>query len=106
MTGNIVVFVTAGDMETAEKIGKVLVEERLAACVNVVPGIRSFYRWEGRVVDDGELLLIIKTQSSRFEALKARVLGLHTYDLPEIVGLPIEMGHEAYLDWIRTETRG
>ena len=106
MTGNIVVFVTAGDMDTAERIGKTLVEEHLAACVNVVPGIRSFYRWEGAVADDSEFLLIIKTQSSRFEALKARVLDLHAYDLPEIVGLPIEMGHEAYLDWIRKETRG
>jgi periplasmic divalent cation tolerance protein len=104
MTDKIVVFVTVGGMETAEKIGKTLVEERLAACVNVVPGIRSFYRWEGKIVDDSELLLVIKTRSARFEELKARVLDLHTYDLPEIVGLPIERGHQAYLDWIEGET--
>ena len=105
MTGNIVVYVTAGSMENAETIGKTLVEEHLAACVNVVPGIRSFYRWEGKVADDSELLLIMKTRAERFDELKARVLDLHAYDLPEIVGLPIEMGHEAYLDWIRDETR-
>ena len=105
MTGKIVVFVTVGAMENAERIGKALVEERLAACVNVVPGIRSFYRWEGRVADDGELLMIIKTRSALFDALKGKILELHAYDLPEIVAMDIEKGHEPYLAWIEEETK-
>ncbi len=104
MTGKLVVFVTVGDMDTAERIGKTLVEERLAACVNVVPGIRSFYRWEGKVADDAELLLVIKTVEERFDLLEARVLELHPYDLPEIAALPIKKGYAKYLDWVAAET--
>jgi periplasmic divalent cation tolerance protein len=103
--GALVVFVTTSDEADAERIAGVLVEERLAACVNIVGGIRSVYRWEGKVTTDREQLLIIKTFADRFDALKEKVLEEHTYDLPEIVALPIESGHHAYLDWLLQETR-
>jgi periplasmic divalent cation tolerance protein len=104
MKNKMIVFVTAGNEETSEKIARALVDEHLAACVNIVSKVRSFYRWEGKVVDDSEWLLLIKTTQNRFADLKKRVLALHTYELPEIVGLTIEEGHEEYLAWIEKET--
>ncbi|MBT2116326.1 divalent-cation tolerance protein CutA [Dyella sp. LX-66] len=80
---------------------KTLVEEGLATCVNRLPGVRSTYRWEGKVTTDVEELLLIKTTAARFEALKARLLELHPYQLPELIAVPVERGHEAYLDWVR-----
>ena len=99
-----VVLVTAPDSECAERLARALVEERLAACVNLVPGIRSFYRWEGRVQDDAEWLLVVKTRAACGAALAARVKELHPYELPEVLELPAAGGSEAYLDWVRTET--
>ncbi len=99
-----VVFVTAPDVEVAERLARGLVEERLAACVNLIPGIRSFYRWEGAVQDDAEVLLVVKTRTDRLEALASRLQELHPYELPEILGLPVIGGSQAYLDWIRTES--
>ena len=104
LTGKIIVLVTVGKMEDAEKIAASLVEERLAACVNIVPGIRSFYRWEGEVQNDPEVLLIAKTSADRCPALAARVDELHPYDLPEVLELPAAGGSRAYLDWVRTES--
>ena len=97
-------FITAPNVECAETLGRALVEERLAACVNVVPGIRSFYRWEGEVQNDPEVLLIVKTRADRCSALAARVDELHPYDLPEVLELPAAGGSRAYLDWVRTES--
>jgi periplasmic divalent cation tolerance protein len=105
MSDKILVLVTVGSLEKGEEMARTLVEERLAACVNMVPGIRSFYRWEGKVTDDAELLLLIKTRAVLFDTLKERVLALHSYDLPEVVALSIEKGHQPYLDWIDGETR-
>jgi len=99
-----VVLVTAPDAECAEQLARALVEERLAACVNVVPGVRSFYRWQGRVQDAAELLLVAKTRAERGAALAARVKELHPYELPEVLELPAAGGSDAYLEWIRTET--
>jgi len=101
-----VVLITAPDAAAAENLARALVEERLAACVNVLPGVRSFYRWEGSVQDDAELLLVAKTRAERVGALAARVNELHPYDLPEILELPATGGSKAYLDWVRTETQG
>ncbi len=101
----IVVLVTAQKPESAQKIAASLVEERLAACVNIVPGVKSAYRWEGKVVEDEEQLLVIKTHDDRFDSLKKRIVELHTYDLPEVIALPIEDGHRPYLEWIEKETR-
>jgi periplasmic divalent cation tolerance protein len=99
-----VVFITAPNLECAETLARALVEERLAACVNVVPGIGSFYRWEGEVQNDPEVLLIAKTSADRCSALAARVDELHPYDLPEVLELSAAGGSRAYLDWVRTES--
>jgi periplasmic divalent cation tolerance protein len=101
----IVVLVTVPTAERAAEIARALVEERLAACGNVVPGLRSIYRWEGRVQEDDEVLLLLKTTRGRFEALRDRVLALHPYDVPEVIALPVEAGSAAYLGWIAAETR-
>ena len=94
-----------GAQPDAQKIARALVEERLAACVNVVPGVMSVYRWQGAVEQQTELLLVIKTTSERVDALKARILELHPYELPEVVVLPIRGGHGAYLAWIEEQVR-
>jgi periplasmic divalent cation tolerance protein len=97
-----VVLVTAPDAEVGARIGRALVEEGLAACANLVPGIRSIYRWEGAVHDDAEVLLILKTRAALSAALAARVRALHPYQLPEVLALPVAGGSEAYLDWVRS----
>ena len=100
MTGRVVALCAVGSAEDAERIARALVERRVAACVNVVPGVTSFYRWEGEVARDAEWLLVMKTTAARFEALREAVVELHPYDVPEVVELPIERGHAPYLDWI------
>lgn len=104
MTDAILILVTAGSETEAETIAKTLVEERLAACVNLVSPIRSIYRWEGKITDDREWLLMIKTQAARFAAVAARVTALHSYQVPEVLAVPIQAGAEAYLRWVRAET--
>ncbi len=104
MSDPVVVLVTCGSEEEAQKIANALVEDRLAACVNLVAPIRSIYRWEGRIWDEKEWLLIIKTQKHRFEELEKRVKSLHSYSVPEIVSLSITEGSSAYLEWIRENT--
>ena len=99
-----VLLLTAPDAEVAERLARGLLEERLAACVNLIPGIRSFYRWQGAVQDDAEILLVVKTRADRLEALASWVQDLHPYELPEILALPVIGGSQAYLDWIRTES--
>jgi len=98
-----VVFVTAPDAGAGARIARALVEERLAACVNLVPGIRSTYRWQGRVQEDDEVLLVIKTVEGRLDALGERVRALHPYDLPEVLALAAAGGSPDYLAWVRTE---
>lgn len=104
MSEAIVVLITAGDADAATRIAEALVGERLAACANVVPGIRSVYRWRGEVCSEQEVLLIVKTVRARFDALEKRVRELHSYDVPEVIGLPVEAGSRPYLDWIAAET--
>lgn len=99
------VYMTAKDAEEARKIGTDLVHNRLAACVNVLDHMRSFYHWEGRVQEDREAVLIAKTAEDRVTALTERVKSLHSYDCPCIIALPILGGHPDYIEWIRTETR-
>ncbi len=101
MPDPIVVFVTCGSEEEGLKIANALVDERLAACVNLISPIRSIYRWEGKIWDEKEWLLIIKTQKDRFEELEKKVKSLHSYSVPEIISLSIIEGSSAYLDWIR-----
>ena len=99
----VTIFMTAPDGAEAERMGRALVEERLAACANVVPGVVSVYRWEGRVQRDEEALVILKTTGEGVPALKARAVELHPYDVPEFLALPVVDGHQPYLDWVRGE---
>jgi periplasmic divalent cation tolerance protein len=102
--GSIVVFVTAPDEQTAALIGRTLVEERLAACANLVGPIRSIYRWQGTVEDAAERLILIKTRASHYAALEVRVKQLHPYEVAEIIALEIKEGSPQYLDWIWEST--
>jgi len=101
-----VVLCTVPDRDTATRIARTLVSEHLAACVNIVPGITSVYRWAGAIEETGELLLIIKTSQAVFEALKSSIRDLHPYELPEIIAVPLEDGLPEYLDWITTSLEG
>ena len=105
MSEPIIVLVTCGSEEEALKIANALVESRLAACVNLVAPIRSIYRWEERIWDEKEWLLIIKTQRDMFEDLEKKVKSLHSYSVPEIVSLPIVEGSSSYLNWITENTK-
>jgi periplasmic divalent cation tolerance protein len=98
--GALVVLVTAPSAEKAAELARALVEERLAACGNVVPAIRSIYRWEGKVQDEAEALLVLKTTPARFEALRGRLLALHPYDVAEVLALPVAAGAAPYLAWL------
>ena len=100
----VVAFITAGSPDEAETIARILVDEKLAACCNVVNPIISIYRWQGKVHRDQEVLLIAKSTAARFERLKTRVKELHSYDVPEVISLPITDGLPEYLHWIETET--
>ena len=100
MTDTCVVLVTAPTPEKAAEIARAVVEEKLAACGNIVPGIRSIYQWEGKICEDAEALLILKVPAKRVQELSDRIVALHPYDLPEVVALRIEGGNEKYIDWI------
>jgi periplasmic divalent cation tolerance protein len=100
MSGHAVVLSTVGTEDEASRIARALVERRLAACVNVVPGVRSTYRWQGAVRTDAEWLLVVKTRRDRFDEVRAAIRELHAYEVPEIVMLDIAEGDAAYLEWI------
>ncbi len=104
MTDLLLVLTTAPGPDEAARIARALVEERLAACGNVVPGLRSIYRWEGKVEDAPEALLLLKTTRARFPALRERLLALHPCEVPEVLALPVEAGAERYLAWLGAET--
>ncbi len=105
MSDPIVVFVTCGSEEEGLKIANALVDGRLAACVNLISPIRSIYRWEGKIWDEKEWLLIIKTQREKFGEVEKKVKSLHSYSVPEIISLPILEGSSSYLDWVRENTK-
>jgi len=96
---------TASSHEEAENIAENLVSHKLAACVNILPNMKSFYWWDDKVCKDDELLLVAKIKTSLFKDLEKAVKKLHSYDVPEIILLPIENGSNAYLDWINQVTR-
>lgn len=104
MTKALEVHVTVPDHERAEAIARTLVSERLAACVQIVPGLRSIYRWEGDIHDDEEVLCLIKTRAESFAALAGRVRELHPYQVPEILAFEVADGSPAYLEWLAAET--
>ena len=100
MSGRLVALSTVAGAEDAERIARAVVDRGLAACVNVLPQVVSIYRWKGSVEREEERLLVMKTTSDRFEALRQAIVELHPYDVPEIIALPIAAGHEPYLAWL------
>lgn len=105
METEIVVLVTAPSEQEGEKIGQALVEQKLAACANMVRGIQSIFFWEGKVCNENEILLLIKTRTDLFESIVTEVKRLHSYTVPEVIALPILKGSDDYLRWIRESTR-
>jgi len=102
----IIVLVTVSSAGEGERLAQALVQERIAACVNRVPGIQSVYRWEGKIEQAAEELLVIKTRKALFPSLEKRVRELHSYDVPEIIALPVVAGSEPYLNWLGEQTPG
>ena len=104
MNEHCIIYITAGSKEEADKLSRGLVEEKLAFCINAVPGIQSTYQWEGKIHVDDEILLIVKTRQDRYEALEQWVKQNHSYDVPEIISLPIQKGLPEYVqaidDWV------
>ncbi len=105
MTEAVVVLVTVPTAETGADVARALVEEGLCACGNVVPGLRSIYRWAGKVQDDAEALLVLKTERRLLPALKERLPAMHPYQVPELLALPVEDGLAPYLEWIAASVR-
>ena len=101
MTGEIVILCTCPDEEEGGRLARLLVEERLAACVNAIPRVRSTYRWQGAVETAEEVLLLIKTQASLFGAVEEKLRAAHSYEVPEVLALPVEAGSASYLEWLR-----
>ena len=96
----LIVLCTFPDFEKARQIGAVLVERQVAACINLLPGATSIYRWEGRIEEESEVLGVIKTTAEAYPALEAAILELHPYDTPEVLALPVVRGAEKYLEWL------
>ncbi len=105
MANEIVVLITTGSTEEAQKLGKELVQAKLAACVNVIPEIISIFNWHDEVCEEGEVLMIVKTSGEKFSALEKKIKQEHSYEVPEIIALPIVAGSKEYLNWIQKETR-
>jgi periplasmic divalent cation tolerance protein len=105
MTDIVLILTTVPARDQGEAIARALVEETLAACVNILPPMTSIYRWRGAVERESECQIVIKTTRGRIAAIQARVKALHSYDLPEFIVLPVVDGSEGYLEWVRTETR-
>jgi periplasmic divalent cation tolerance protein len=108
MTDKIVVLTTCASTEEAQRVARALVEKRLAACVNVIPGIRSVYRWKNTdgkdaILDEEEVLLVIKTSRALMEELKDEIERLHSYEVPEVIALQVVDGSERYLAWMNRE---
>lgn len=101
----IFIYVTAPSAKEAKKIADAVVADRLAACANILPGMHSVYHWQGKIEEADETVIIFKTRATLFQAVEARVKELHKYSSPCIVALPVEAGHQPYLDWIMAETK-
>lgn len=100
MSEHCLVLSTVASAEDGERLAQALVERRVAACVNVLPGVTSFYRWEGQVQKDEERLLLIKTRTDRFDELRTALVELHPYEVPEVIALDVAAGHGPYLSWL------
>ena len=106
MTDKVVVLVNCSNLEEAGQIGRQLVAKRLAACVNLVPGVRSWYWWEDKVVEDNEVMIMIKTSREQLADLEKEVVRLHSYAVPEVIALQVVDGSKDYLSWIDSSLRG
>lgn len=106
MAEEIVILITAGSREEGEKIAQTLVEEHLVACVNCIPGVRSFFFWEGKTQAAAEVLLICKSRMALMDRVIERVKSLHSYTVPEIIALPVLAGLPSYLAWVKDSTKG
>jgi len=106
MTDKIVVLSTCASAQEAEKLARAVVEQRLAACVNVIPGMRSYYRWQGILESAGECLLLIKSSREQFAELRAALEKAHSYELPEVIAVPIVDGSANYLNWLEANLGG
>lgn len=100
MADCVVVYITVGSNDEADRLARCLVEEKLAACVTRIRGVRSTYAWKGKVETDEEELLIVKTSPARFEQLERRVRDLHSYEIPEVIAVPVVDGSQPYLEWL------
>jgi len=100
MSERLIVLSTVREPEDALRLARALVEQGLAACVNIVPGVTSVYRWQGKVEAEPERLLVIKTRAERFEELRATLVSLHPYEVPEVLALAVQAGHAPYLAWL------
>ncbi len=105
MSNYIVIYITTGSVNEAKKIGRALVEEKLVACSNIIFPIRSIYSWQGKICDDKEALMVLKTKKKLFDQIAKRVEKLHSYDVPEIIAMPIIEGSSKYLSWLNEETK-
>jgi len=105
MTELVSVYAVFADEEEARHVARTVVEERLAACANILGGCRSIYRWKGAIEETDEVAAIFKTRAGRAEALIARIAALHSYDVPAAVAWPVANAHPAYADWVEAETR-
>ena len=103
VTDKIVVLTTCDSAEEAERLARHLVEHRVAACVNIIAGARSVYRWKDKIEDAAEFLLVIKSRRDAFARLRAAIAQLHSYEIPEVIALPVVDGSEAYLNWLDRE---
>ncbi|HDS29581.1 MAG TPA: divalent-cation tolerance protein CutA [Firmicutes bacterium] len=100
----LIVLSTVPSVETGKSIAHILIEKKLAACVNILPSLESVYEWEGKIEESAEALLIIKTTTESYESLETEILSNHPYDVPEIIALPVTKGLKPYLEWVRSNT--
>ena len=96
----LMVYCTCPDSSVAHRIARSLIEQHVAACVNILPAVRSIYSWQGKIHDDAEVLLLIKTDRNHFTALSDIITRMHPYEVPEIIGVPLEAGYQPYLEWM------
>ena len=104
MTDAMLVLTTLPNADAAAELARSVVNEKLAACANLFPALRSIYKWQTKMQDENEVLVLFKTRQEHFERLKSRILELHPYEVPEVLAIPVEQGYQAYLDWLATET--
>jgi periplasmic divalent cation tolerance protein len=106
MADLLLIYITCADKVEAKRLGRLAVEGRLAACANIIPGMKSIYRWQGEVTESQEAVLILKTTAARFPRLREALVAAHSYEVPCVVALPIAAGHQPYLDWLEESVGG